>query len=310
MSRIFKIGSRASRLALAQAESVKKILETAHPGEKFEIIKISTQGDLNRRVSMGELPGVGFFVKEIEAALLTEEIDIAVHSLKDMPVGIPDALELASVVERADPRDVLITRGETLAELHHGARIGTDSLRRAFQVKAVRPDLKVQSIRGNVETRMDGVAAGNCDGVLLAAAGLVRLGLEHRITEYLPLDYFLPPPGQAALGIEIRNDDSESSLLVKTIDHLPTYQAVTAERAMLKRLGGGCRAPIAALGEVESNGTLTLRGMIADHNGQRIIRADIKGPAVDCGELGKSLAETLLERGANQFIEMIGDKNG
>ena len=241
MKRLFRIGSRASRLALVQAQAVRAMLAAAHPEADFEIVKISTQGDQNRRVSLGRLPGVGFFVKELEFALLEGSIDIAVHSLKDMPVDVPLGLSLAAVSPRVDPRDVLISRGMTLKELPKGAKIGSDSLRRAFQLKAIRPDLEVSSIRGNIETRLKAVETGRFDGVVLA------------------------------------------------------------ERALLRRLGGGCRAPIAALGTV-ANGVLTLRGMVADEKGENILKESIAGSAAEAEELGEVLAENLLQMGADNFL--------
>jgi len=301
MKKLFRIGSRASRLALVQAQAVRAMLSEAHPEAGFEIVRISTQGDQNRRVSLGRLPGVGFFVKELEVALLDGSIDIAVHSLKDMPVDVPPGLYLAAISRREDPRDVLVTRGLTLSELPEGAKIGSDSLRRAFQLKAVRPDIEVSSIRGNIETRLKAVETGRFDGVILAAAGLIRLGWEDSITQLLPLDDFLPPPGQAALGIEIRKDDDDTADIIAVLDDEPTHQAVLAERAFLRRLGGGCRAPIAALGTVE-NGILTLRGMVADEEGRQIIRESIAGDAAEAGELGEALAGKVLQKGAAGFL--------
>ena len=276
----------------------------ANPEADFEIIRVSTRGDRNRRVSLGRLPGVGFFVKELEAALLEDGIDIAVHSLKDMPVDVPPGLRLAAVSQRVDPRDVLISRGLKLDELPAGARIGSDSLRRAFQVKAARPDLEVSSVRGNIDTRLKAVESGRFDGVILAAAAMIRLGCQDRISQYLPLEHFLPPPGQAALGIEIRAADQESAKIVAALDHPPTHRSVIAERAFLKRLGGGCRAPIAALGTVE-NGRLELKGMISDGSGGKILRSSLSGSAATAEEVGRALAEKLLKMGADKFISQV-----
>jgi hydroxymethylbilane synthase len=301
MKKLFRIGSRASRLALVQAQAIKAMLSEAHPEAEFEIVKISTIGDQNRRVSLGRLPGVGFFVKELEVALLEDRVDIAVHSLKDMPAEVPLGLCLAAVPERVDARDVLISQGKALKELPKGAKIGSDSLRRAFQIKAVRPDIEVSTIRGNIETRLKAVETGRFDGVMLAAAGLIRLGWADRITQLLPLDDFLPPPGQAALGIEIRKDDADTARIVATLDDPATHQSVLAERAFLRRLGGGCRAPIAALGTVE-NGILTLRGMVADEKGENIFKEAVAGKAAEAEDLGNALAETLLKMGAAKFL--------
>jgi hydroxymethylbilane synthase len=281
-------------------------LQQTHPEVAFNIVKISTQGDLNRRVSMGELPGVGFFVKEIEAALMADEVDIAVHSLKDMPADVPPGLALTAVPEREDPRDALISGGLSLSELPAGAKIGSDSLRRAFQIKAVRPDIQVVSIRGNIETRIKAVDTGQVDAVILAAAGLIRLGWRDRINQYLSLETFLPPPGQAALGIEIRSGDDRSAALTAAVNHAPTHQAVKAERAFLRRLGGGCRAPIAALGTVDG-AVLTLRGTVADESGRTIITDQASGDVSAAEKVGIALAERLLSLGAAQFINKAGE---
>jgi hydroxymethylbilane synthase len=299
--RKIRLGSRSSRLALAQAEYLQARLRAAFPEVEFDIVRISTQGDRNRLVSMGELPGVGFFVKEIESALAAGEADIAVHSLKDVPVELPPEFILAAVPEREDTRDVLISRGRKLDQLPVGAVVGSDSLRRSFQIRARRPDVEVRSIRGNIETRIKAVEEGRVDAVILAAAGLHRLGLETRIDEYLPLTEFLPPPGQAALGIEVRKNDDFSRETAGAVNHPPTCLAVTAERSFLRRLGGGCRAPIAALGTVEGD-VLTLRGMVADEAGRNIISRSLSGTASAAEAVGEALAEMILEAGANKYI--------
>ena len=301
-SRLVRLGSRASRLALAQAEYIKARLGEKFPDKCFEIVKVSTHGDRNRAVSMGELPGVGFFVKEIEAALMAGEADIAVHSLKDVPAELPLEFTLAAVPEREDPRDVLVSRGQSLQELPAGATVGSDSLRRAFQIKARRPDVVVRSIRGNIETRIKAVEEGRVDAVILAAAGLHRLALTDRVTQYLPLTEFMPPPGQAALGVEVRRDDDSSIRIASAVDHRPTRLAVTAERSFLKRLGGGCRAPIAALGTVEGD-VLTLRGMVADESGTKILSRSLSGSAAEAESIGKELAEEILAGGADKFLK-------
>jgi hydroxymethylbilane synthase len=274
--RKIRLGSRSSRLALAQAEYLQARLRAAFPEVEFDIVRISTQGDRNRLVSMGELPGVGFFVKEIESALAAGEADIAVHSLKDVPVELPPEFILAAVPEREDTRDVLISRGRKLDQLPVGAVVGSDSLRRSFQIRARRPDVEVRSIRGNIETRIKAVEEGRVDAVILAAAGLHRLGLETRIDDF-------------------------SRETAGAVNHPPTCLAVTAERSFLRRLGGGCRAPIAALGTVEGD-VLTLRGMVADEAGRNIISRSLSGTASAAEAVGEALAEMILEAGANKYI--------
>ncbi len=295
------VGSRGSKLALIQAESVVANIREANPHIEIGINKIVTKGDRNHHVQLDHMEGIGVFVKELEEALFDGRIDLAVHSLKDIPTEIPQGLCLAAVTERLNPRDVLVSRAKRLAEIPSGSRIGTGSLRRAVQLTQYRPDVKVCSIRGNVDTRLRKVSSGEVDGVIVAAAAMLRLGWEHKITEYLPLEHFLPAAGQAALVIEMRLDDEELAELVSPINHLPTWQSVTAERAFLWALGGGCRAPIAALGNV--NGTaLKLEGMVAEASGKEILRASEEGSAVSPEEVGMRLAQKLLGMGASEFI--------
>ncbi|GAI07536.1 unnamed protein product, partial [marine sediment metagenome] len=256
------IGSRGSQLALIQSESVAAKIRELNPSLKVSISKIVTKGDRNRRTHFDRIAGVGIFVKELEEALINGRIDLAVHSLKDVPTQIPQGLRLAAVTERIDPRDVLVSRAGSLAELPAGSRIGTGSFRRAIQLAGYRPDLEVGNIRGNVGTRLRKVSRGEFDGVILAAAALIRLGWEDQISEYLPLEHFLPAVGQGALSVETRLGDEEIAELISPINHLPTWQGITAERAFLSALGGGCRTPIAALGTVAGN-ILRLEGMPA-----------------------------------------------
>lgn len=295
------IGSRGSRLALTQAESVLSQLKDANPHLKFSLSKIVTEGDRNRRLSLDRMAGVGVFVKELEAALLDGRIDLAVHSLKDLPTEIPEGLYLAAVVERLDPRDILVSRSGRLAELAPGSRIGTGSVRRAVQLVAYRPDLEVCSIRGNIDTRLRKVPSGELDGVILAATAMLRLGWADRITEYLPLEYFLPPAGQGALGIEIRANDEEIGEIVSRLNHQPTWQSVVAERTFLSALGGGCRAPIATLGTINGD-TLNLMGMVSDASGKKILHASEEGSAATPEQLGIRLARKMLKMGASKFI--------
>jgi len=301
MRRRIVVGSRGSKLALIQTESVVAKLKEANPHIEVVISKIITKGDRNRHVQLDHMAGIGIFVKELEEVLLSGRIDLAVHSLKDMPMQIPPRLGLVAVTERLDPRDVLVSRGQKLAELASGSRIGTGSLRRSVQLSTCRPDLEACNIRGNVDTRLRKVTDGEFAGIILAAAAMQRLGWEEKISEYLPLDYFLPAVGQGALAMEARLDDDETVKMVAPLNHLPTWQSITAERAFLSALGGGCRAPIAALGTVK-NGTLKLEGMVADVNEKKIVRASVEGSATSPEELGVRLAQKLLVMGADEFI--------
>ena len=249
-----RVGTRGSRLALAQTELVLSRLRAVHPGVAFELVIVTTQGDANRAAPLAGM-GLGVFVSEIERRLAAGEIDLAVHSLKDMPTALPDGMAIGAIPERADPRDVLVCHlGHTLARLPAGARIGTSSPRRAAQLAEYRPDLTIVPIRGNVETRIRKAAGDECDGAILAAAGLHRLGLADAITEYLPPDRFVPPPGQGAMAVEIRADDARMTALVAAAHHPPTAAAVAAERAFLSILGGGCQVPVGAYADYATSG--------------------------------------------------------
>jgi len=277
-----------------------------NPELEISIRQIVTGGDRRRHASLDRMEGVGVFVKELEEALLEGRVDLAVHSLKDVPTQIPEGLCLIAVTERLDPRDVLVSREGKLDELASGSKIGTGSLRRAVQLKSYRPDLEALSIRGNVDTRLRKVAEGEFDGVILAAAALKRLGGEDRITDYLPPEHFLPAAGQGALVIETRLGDEEVATLVSPLNHLSTWQAVMAERAFLRALGGGCRAPIAALGTV-NGAILGLEGMVARVSDNRILRAVEEGSSLSPEELGMKLAQRLLKMGAAEFITEARD---
>ena len=301
MRKSVTVGSRGSELALIQTESVVAKIKKANPYLKITIARIVTKGDRDSHTCLDQVEGVGIFVKEIEEALLNGKIDLAVHSLKDMPTEIPQGLCLAAVTERLDPRDILVSRAKRLDELTPGSKIGTGSFRRALQLAAYRPDLETYSIRGNVDTRLRKVFCGELDGVILAAAAMSRLGWEEKISEYLPVEHFLPAVGQGALGIEARLGDKEIIELLSGINHLPTWQSITAERAFLKALGGGCRAPIAALGTVEDT-VLKLEGMAADATGKKILRASEEDSATTPEQVGMRLAQKMLAMGASEFI--------
>ncbi|MBN1374532.1 MAG: hydroxymethylbilane synthase [Dehalococcoidia bacterium] len=303
MNKRIIIGSRGSKLAIIQAESVRDQLKVMKPGIDIQIRKIVTEGDRNQDTNIEETGGVGIFVKALEEALIRCEIDVAVHSLKDLPVKLPRELDLMATIERCDPRDVLIG-SETFDRLKPGACIGTSSVRRYAQVKYLRPDLQVAGIRGNVDTRLRKLNAGNIDGLILAAAAMLRLGMEKEITEYLEPDKFIPAAGQGALGIEARRHDNYVGSLVENINHRPTWLAVNAERAFIDFLGGGCSAPISCFA-VEKHGRLKITGMVTDREGNSMIKDSLIADA-DCPEeAGHCLADKMLKAGAKEIMEKI-----
>jgi hydroxymethylbilane synthase len=292
MPRKLVIGTRGSALALRQTEIVTERLRAAVPGIEMETRVVRTEGDRRQDVSLEEFGGQGVFVKDIEALLLDGEIDLAVHSLKDMPAQTSKGLIIGAVLERGDVHDVLVSRGNlTLTSLQTGARVGTDSRRRTVQLLAMRPDLRVESIRGNVDTRIRKAESGEFDAVVLAAAGLERLGLADKAAQVFSRDEMLPAVGQAVLAVERRADDPEVREALDLIDHQDTRSAISAERAYLLRLGAGCRLPVAAYGLLES-GRLRVRGLLATDGA--IYRDEVSGPPADAEVLGTKLAERLL----------------
>jgi hydroxymethylbilane synthase len=300
--RVIIVGSRGSRLALRQTELVLAELSRRFPDRSFQVEVVRTAGDRRPQASLAAIGGQGVFVKELEAALGARRVDLAVHSLKDVPTEVGRSLVLAAITERGDVRDAVVSRGQRrLAELPAGSRVGTGSLRRAVQVRALRPDLEVVDLRGNVDTRLRKVEEGLVDAAILAAAGLARLGHLERAAELLDTDAVLPAIGQGALTVEARDDDAEAIEMASALDHRETRLAVTAERAFLARLGGGCRLPMAALAVIEGD-SLRLRGLIADPEGQRLLRGEVTGAASDAEALGAALAEQLLARGAAELI--------
>ena len=300
------VGTRGSALALWQTGHVVERLQALAPDLQVEVKTIQTLGDEVRDRALARVGGKGLFVKEIEAALLAEEIDLAVHSLKDMPTELPEGLCLAAILERADPHDALVVAEGPghLEGLPPGARVGTSSLRRQAQLLALRPDLRVVDVRGNVDTRLRKLRDGQADALLLAAAGLVRLGRAEAIGQILPADRMLPAVGQGALCVEVRSNDERTQALVGQLDHRATHQATDAERAFLRRLEGGCQVPIGAYAEV-SAGTLYLRGLVASLDGSRLLRDEIHGPAGHAALLGTELAEKLLAAGAGALLAEI-----
>ena len=303
--RTVRIGTRASQLAMWQANWVKDQLEGRNEGLEALLIRIKTSGDKIRDVPLAQVGGKGLFVKEIEEALLDGRIDLAVHSMKDVPTEIPDGLQVNIITERKDPRDALVSGdGRKLADLPQGAVIGTSSLRRQAQLLNHRPDLVIEPLRGNVGTRLRKAEGPGLAGVILAAAGLKRLGFEDRISEYLSYDISLPAIGQGSLGIESRVGDEETAALLAPLNHPDSNVAVTAERAFLRRLEGGCQVPIAAFGQVE-DGVLVMDGMIASLDGKRFLRLSRRGSTDDPETLGRGLAEELLAMGGGEILSEV-----
>lgn len=299
-----RVGTRASQLALWQANWVKSELEKKYPGMEVTLTKIKTIGDKILDVPLAQVGGKGLFVKEIEEAMLRGEIDIAVHSMKDVPTDFPEGLGLYCITEREDPRDAVISRNVKFADLPQGARIGTSALRRQAQLLKLRPDLEMCIIRGNVETRIRKLDDDKLDAVILAAAGLKRLGFTEKVAEYLDVDLSIPAIGQGALGIECRLADPVITETISFFNHPATAYAVRAERALLKRCEGGCQVPIAAHGTVDGN-FLHLVGFIAAVDGSRSVRGEISGPVEQSEQLGIQLADQLLADGGKAILEEV-----
>ncbi len=298
------IASRGSALALWQANWVKSRLEeTCRIRAEIRVIK--TTGDIHPELSLTRSGTKGLFTKEIEEALLACEAHLAVHSFKDLPNDQPQGLTVAAFLEREDARDVLISRdNRPFSELPRNARIGTSSLRRQSQLRDLRPDLKFTNLRGNLDTRLKKVERGDCDALVVAAAGIHRLGFKDRITEYFSPQQICPAVGQGVIAIEIRENEEEIAQKVRTLDHEGTRITTQAERAFLRKLGGGCQTPIAAYGTLQ-NGKIHLQGIVADQNGERLMRATADGPAPSAEELGIQLAEDFLAKGAGEFLKDI-----
>ena len=305
MEKIIKIGTRGSKLALWQANWVKSALKAGHPSLSVELVAIKTKGDKILDVPLAKVGGKGLFVKEIEDALLNGRIDLAVHSMKDMPAEIPDGLCIGAIPKRETPQDVLISReGLLLSQLKQNARIGTSSLRRTAQLLHARPDLVVLPLRGNLDTRLKKLETENFDAIILAAAGVKRLGLEHRITEYLDEKVMLPAVGQGALCIEIRENDPEVKSIIALLEHHQTRTVVLGERAFLNRLEGGCQVPIAAHGKIEKS-AFTLCGLVASVDGTTVIRETLSGHKDSSEVIGVKLADRLAEMGAKTIMENL-----
>ncbi len=308
--REIRIGTRGSQLALFQANWVKERLEKAHPAIRVTLVKIKTTGDKIQDAPLAKIGGKGLFVKEIEEALIAKRIDLAVHSIKDVPTELPESLHLSAIPKREDPRDAFISRESlSLKDLPQGAKIGTSSLRRQAQLLHFRSDLRLIPLRGNLDTRLKKLKTLGLDGIVLATAGLKRLGLEEKITEMLSTDISLPAIGQGALGIETRIGDQEVEEKIGFLNDPDSSTAVSAERAFLKRLEGGCQVPIAAFARVVGS-ELHIDGLVGTIDGTRLIRHHIKGPVEKAEAIGIELAEILLKKGAGEILEEVYQGSG
>lgn len=302
---IVRIATRKSQLALWQAEYVAGQLQAVHKDLHIELVKMTTKGDKILDTPLAKVGGKGLFVKELEQGLLNGDADIAVHSMKDVPVDFPDGLHLSVICEREDPRDAFVSNQYNIfAELPHGACVGTSSLRRQCQLRAQRPDLVIKDLRGNVNTRLQKLDDGEYDAIILATAGLKRLGFDERIREILAPEICLPAIGQGAVGIECRSDDETVNGLLLHLNNVETATRVQAERAMNATLQGGCQVPIAGYAEY-AHGVLLLRGLVGEPDGSQIVRGDIAGAPENAVELGETLAQDLLSRGAGDILERL-----
>lgn len=302
---VLRIATRKSALALWQAEHVRQGLQLHNPGLAVELVTMTTRGDQILDSPLAKVGGKGLFVKELEQAMLEGRADIAVHSMKDVPVELPEGLELAVILEREDPRDAFVSNTyAALDDLPQGARVGTSSLRRQCQLRALRPDLVLTDLRGNVNTRLDKLDRGEYDAIILACAGLKRLGFAGRIRQELGPDIILPAIGQGAIGIECRSDDAAIKALIAPLAHATTTSRLRAERALNHRLNGGCQVPIAGYAELE-HGVIVLRGLVGSPDGSQMIHGVISGRPEDAEELGRVLADDLLGRGAAEILDAL-----
>ncbi len=310
MGQTLTIGTRGSRLATWQAKHVADRLRAGAGAPTVELEFIQTEGDRILDVALSRLPGKAFFTKELEAAILDGRVDMAVHSMKDVETAMPEGLEIAAVLEREDPRDVLIARDDlTLDSLPEGAVIGTSSLRRSAFLKRWRPDLEIRDLRGNVPTRIARLDNGDYDAIVLAAAGVKRLGSETRISDIFTGDILLPAVSQGAIGIQIRTDDAAVGAHVRRLEHAPTRAAVTAERALLRTVEGGCQVPVGAHATLDGS-QLRLRAVVCSLDGRESVAGEIEGPATEAAELGETLARDLLARGGEAILDGIRSAEG
>ncbi|WP_339513853.1 hydroxymethylbilane synthase [Pseudomonas sp. RL_15y_Pfl2_60] len=310
MSREIRIATRKSALALWQAEHVKARLEQAHPGLVVSLVPMVSRGDKLLDAPLAKIGGKGLFVKELETALLENQADIAVHSMKDVPMDFPEGLGLYCICEREDPRDAFVSNTfESLSALPAGSIVGTSSLRRQAQLLARRPDLTINFLRGNVNTRLAKLDAGEYDAIILAAAGLIRLGFGERIRDSISVEDSLPAGGQGAVGIECRTADAEIQALLEPLNHRETSLRVTAERALNKRLNGGCQVPIACYAIIEGE-QLWLRGLVGQPDGGLLLSAESRAPLADAEALGIAVAEDLLGQGAEAILKAVYGEAG
>ena len=302
--RKLRLGTRGSALALWQANWTRAEVEKRWPDLRVELVPIKTTGDKILDVPLAKIGGKGLFTKEIDEALLDGRIDLAVHSLKDVPFELPEGIVIGAVPERDDPRDAFLSSGETLSELRRDAAIGTSSLRRQVQLRHHFPSLNIVTLRGNVDTRLRKLAAGEFDGIILAVAGLKRLGHEARITQILDDDLMVSAVGQGALGIVCRTRDDSTRQLLQSLDHDPTRTAVTAERGLLRALGGSCQVPVAGIAKLAEN-KLTIKGLIASLDGVRVITDELTGSPGQAERLGIELGQRMLSKGAGEILAEI-----
>ena len=306
MSNILKIATRKSPLALWQAEEVARLLKKYHPDLEVELVTMTTQGDKILDTPLAKIGGKGLFVKELEVGMLEGIADIAVHSMKDVPMAFPEGLHLAVVLERENPRDAFVSNTyKSLAELPLNSKVGTCSLRRQTQLKEARSDIEILDLRGNVNTRLAKLDNGDYDAIILASAGLLRLGFEDRITDIISTKQSLPAIGQGAIGIECRSDDEYVNTLLAPLNHPHTALRLTAERAQNTRLNGGCQIPIGGYAELQGD-KIYLRGLIGFPDGSKIFRAEKQGNHQDAEAIGTAVAEDLLAQGGNKVLEQLG----
>ncbi len=302
---LIRIATRKSPLAMWQAEYVKQRLESIHSDLTVKLVPMTTKGDVMLDTPLAKVGGKGLFVKELEVAMLENRADIAVHSMKDVPADFPEGLGLHVICEREDPRDAFVSaRYKTIDELPRGAVVGTSSLRRQCQIRAMRPDLQIRDLRGNVGTRLAKLDNGDYDAVILAAAGLKRLKLKERIASFIEPEVSLPANGQGAVGIECRTNDEQVKALLKPLEHEETRIRVSAERAMNTRLEGGCQVPIGAYAEIEGD-NLTLRGLVGNPDGSEVIFDTVSGDKSQAVKLGERLADILLSKGARKILDSV-----
>ena len=307
MINTLRIATRKSPLALWQAEEVSRLLIKFHPKIKIELVTMTTQGDKILDTPLSKIGGKGLFVKELEVGMLEGKADIAVHSMKDVPMAFPDGLHLSVVLEREDPSDAFVSNTyNKLADLPLNAKVGTCSLRRQTQLKETRPDIEILDLRGNVNTRLAKLDNGDYDAIILASAGLKRLGFEDRISESIPTEQSLPAIGQGAIGIECRSDDKEINDLLAPLNHPETALRVSAERAQNIRLNGGCQVPIGGYAELIGNDQIRLRGLLGFSDGSQVFRSEKTGSQADAESIGVAVAEDLLAQGGDKVLTQLG----